>query len=110
MLQSLAPRVVERRACPRACGKQRVDVYDAEDALEQVYAGWIVDRSQGGVCLSLRHSEIEEGSVLALRPPSAPPFSRGVEVRVMNRRQKKEGTVFLGCVFVRSQSIGRIGA
>jgi PilZ domain len=92
------PRVRERRASARVSSKQRVFVFDPADALEEVYAGWIVDRSQGGVCLSLARSGIEEGSVLLVRP-TAVPAPLGIEVRVRNCRHK-HGNIYLGCEFV----------
>jgi PilZ domain-containing protein len=93
------PRLRERRASTRVSSKQRVFVYDPADALEEVYAGWIVDRSQGGVCLCLSRSDIEEGSILVVRPTSQPPLP-GIEVCVRNRRHR-QGNVYLGCEFMR---------
>jgi hypothetical protein len=105
-MQLLTPRLRERRASARVCSKQRVFVYDPADALEEVYAGWIVDRSQGGVCLSLARSDIEEGSILVVRPSTVPALP-GIEVRVKNRRQR-QGQLYFGCEFVRRQrALGR---
>jgi hypothetical protein len=98
------PRLRERRASARVSSKQRVFVFDPEDALEEVYAGWIVDRSQGGVCLSLARSGIEEGSVLLVRP-TAVPAPLGIEVLVRNCRHK-HGNIYFGCEFV--QRIQRV--
>ncbi|MBY0524274.1 MAG: PilZ domain-containing protein [Gemmataceae bacterium] len=98
-MQALAPRVMERRASPRVRGKQHVFIYDPVDALEEVYGGWILDRSRGGVCLSVKRADIETGNLLVLRPTSAE--SPGIAVRVKNCRPQ-DGIVLLGCQFVRS--------
>jgi hypothetical protein len=95
------PRVRERRASPRVSSKQRVFVYDPEDALDEVYAGYIVDRSRGGICLFLGRSDIDEGSVLIICATSLP-AAPGIEVRVKNRRHRG-GDVYFGCEFVRRE-------
>lgn len=98
-MRVLGSRALERRSSARIRGNQRVFVYDPEDALEEVHAGWIVDRSRGGVCLSLVRNDIAEGSILVVRPTSGP-NAPGIEVRVKNRRPR-QGSVYLGCEFVR---------
>jgi hypothetical protein len=90
----------ERRASPRIRSKQHVFIYDPADALEEVYGGWIVDRSRGGVCLALARGDIEEGSLLVVRPTPSTSHALGVTLMVKNRRVV-EGGVYLGCEFTR---------
>jgi len=86
----------DRRAWPRRNDIVRVAVTDLEDALEQPYTGWIMNRCPGGVCISFDPQTLDVGNVLAVQPY----WSRArVEVRVKNTR-RKAGQVHLGCEFV----------
>jgi hypothetical protein len=92
----------ERRASARQQKVLRVLVVDPADALEEPYRGWVVDRSQGGICLSFPRSDIEAGSVLKVQPLSTMAGLPWVEVRVKHRRQKRSRVEF-GCEFVQGQ-------
>ena len=92
----------ERRAWVRTHKLLRVHVSDPADALDEFYAGWITDRSPGGVCLSFAHLEVEEGNLLQVQPASAGATLPWIEVRVKNCR-RKPNRVELGCEFVQRQ-------
>jgi hypothetical protein len=62
----------ERRAWPRIKKPIRVLIHDPEDALEQPYVGWIVDRSQGGLCLTFRRVGLNTGFPSNLTPVVRP--------------------------------------
>jgi hypothetical protein len=92
-------RYSERRAWVRKHKLLRVHVADPADALGELYAGWITDRSAGGVCLSVSRLEVEEGTLLQVQPASAGTDLPWVEVRVKHCR-RKPNRVELGCEFV----------
>lgn len=92
----------ERRASARQQKVLQVLVVDPADALEEPYRGWIVDRSQGGICLSFPRSDIEVGNVLKVQPHSTTATLPWVEVRVKHRRLKRSRVEF-GCEFVKGQ-------
>ncbi|GIW79409.1 MAG: hypothetical protein KatS3mg105_1216 [Gemmatales bacterium] len=89
----------ERRAHPRCKELLPVLVEDPADALEDPYPAQIVDRSEGGVRLNVGRIDIEEGTILGLRPPRYPVDRSLVEVRVVNRRWLGD-KLELGCAFV----------
>jgi len=92
----------ERRAWVRSHKLVRVFVSDPADALEELYAGWITDRSAGGICLSFPHLAVEEGNVLKVQAASATEGLPWIEVMVKHRR-RKANRVELGCAFVKRQ-------
>lgn len=89
---------IERRASPRSSEPLRVLISDPCDALDDPFPATIMDRSQGGVCLSVGGQEIEEGTVLNVQPLET---GHGMyfEVLVKNRRLRNT-SVELGCEFV----------
>lgn len=95
-----APEVsaADRRIHPRRRKLLRVQVTDVLN--NAAFPGWVVDRSLGGMCISVDH-EIEAGTVLKVRPNSAPPSSPWVELRVQGVRPK-DGGFDLGCEFLRT--------
>jgi hypothetical protein len=97
----------ERRADPRLRKLMRVYVADPADALDEVFTGWVVDRSAGGVCLSFPRSEVEEGNILMVQPISPMANLPWIEVQVKHRRQKAS-RVELGCAFVHRAGWERI--
>jgi hypothetical protein len=92
----------ERRAWPRQQKVFQVVVVDPADVLGEPYPGCIVDRSQGGICLSFPCSDIESGSILRVQAISTTENLPWVEVRVKNRRLKRSRVEF-GCEFVQGQ-------
>ena len=98
-----APTRSERRAWPRCRNQLPVLVSDPGDALEDPYPACIVDRSRGGLCLLIGPTEIEEGTILGVRPTATAPYAQYIDVRVMNRRRQGK-SVHLGCEFVDTAS------
>jgi len=92
----------ERRAWARLHKLVRVFVSDPADALEELYTGWITDRSPGGICLSFPHLDVEEGNILKVQPASTTEGLPWVEVMVKHRR-RKANRVELGCAFTQRQ-------
>jgi hypothetical protein len=90
----------ERRAWPRQPGYVGVLVLDPEDALEEPFAGWLLNYSAGGVCLSFRGTTLQNGAVLRLQPVVSASATSWIDVCVRNRRQTPTQTL-LGCEFVR---------
>jgi hypothetical protein len=95
------PETQDRREAPRTRRQVRVQVTDA-DAKDPPVAAWVTDCSLGGLCLSVRN-EVTPGTVLSVRPASAPPGVPWVQVRVKSQRSF-EGNWELGCQFVRTPS------
>lgn len=91
----------ERRASPRIAGSLKVLVQDPVDALEGQFLAWVVDRSDGGVCLAFENGLIEEGNVLMVMPFSPSAKGPWIEVLVKHRRQK-ERTLEFGCAFLQT--------
>jgi len=90
----------ERRAWPRMAKLIRVLVLDPEDALQHPYVGWIVDRSQGGLCLAFRRVGLKMGDVFLVKPA----LSKGqpwITVKVRNGRWRNS-RLEIGCQFVRA--------
>jgi len=62
--------------------------------------GWVVDRSTGGLCLSVPNA-IEPGTILGVRTSDAPQSVPWVQLEVKNCREADIGWE-LGCQFVRT--------
>jgi hypothetical protein len=99
--ESPEPNLQDRREAPRTRRQVRVQVTDA-DAKEPPVTAWVTDCSLGGLCLSVRQ-ETPPGTVLSVRPASAPPGVAWVQIRVKSQRSF-EGNWELGCQFVRTPS------
>lgn len=95
-MRTVSAPIAERRAHTRSSENLRVLVSDPEDALNEPYPAWVVDRSPGGVRISFDSSHLDVGSELSIQASSS---AFPVEVRVRNRR-RREGRVELGCEFV----------
>lgn len=91
----------DRRASPRRRKMVRVLVLDVMYPDDPI-TGWIVDRSLGGMCMSVDRP-MEPGAVLRVRRNNAPGTVPWVEVRVQSVREKDE-TWDLGCEYLRSPS------
>lgn len=100
-MSDAAPSNEDRRIWPRRRKQLRVLVADPGDALDDPYLAWILDRSPGGLCLSVGSMDIEEGTILGVRPTSAAAHAPFIEVLVKNRRER-DHCLELGCEFVRS--------
>ncbi|MDQ7010332.1 MAG: hypothetical protein Q9M29_00790, partial [Mariprofundaceae bacterium] len=66
--------------------------------MDEPYPAWIVDRSQGGICLCFQRTGIGAGRTLKVQPASQSAPMLGVEVKVKNRRRKGR-RIELGCEF-----------
>jgi hypothetical protein len=90
-----------RRATPRRFRPVRVFVADSE-TLADPFPGWVLDRSQGGLRLTVPH-EYAPGTLLHVHPPQAPATAPWLQVEVKSCAFQ-EGAWQLGCQFVRSPS------
>jgi len=90
-----------RREAPRTRRQVRVQVTDA-DAKNPPASAWISDCSLGGLCLSLKEETLV-GTVLSVRPATAPPGVPWVQIQVKSQR-RFESVWELGCQFVRTPS------
>lgn len=90
----------ERRLSPRRRKLLRVLLIHAGSSSKVPFPGWVVDRSLGGMCLSVDHP-IDAGEILIVRRPNAPDKTPWVELCVQSLRTK-EDTWEIGCSFVRT--------
>jgi hypothetical protein len=95
------PNPQDRREAPRTRRQVRVQLTDAH-AKDPPVTAWVTDCSLGGLCLSVRQ-EATPGTILSVRPASAPPGMPWVQVQVKSQRSL-EGNWELGCQFVRTPS------
>lgn len=89
----------DRRIHPRRKKLLRVQLVNPFSNAEP-FSGWVVDRSLGGMCLSVDH-EVEPGTHLRARPTNVPPSFPWVELRVQSVRPKDK-VWELGCEFERT--------
>lgn len=91
---------LERRGSLRRRGNAvAILITDAEAATDP-YPGWVVDRSIGGLCLSVE-KPVETGMILSVRTNNAPVEVPWVQVEVRSCRQLNQEWE-LGCQFVRT--------
>lgn len=94
----------DRRETVRRKGRQvKVLITDAE-ALEEPVEGWIMDRSMGGLCLSVTQL-VGAGTILSVRTANAPQSTPWVQVEVKSCRDLG-GRWELGCQYVRTPPWG----
>jgi len=92
----------ERRAAVRRGGKPTKVYIAHSDSPDELFQGWVVDRSMTGLCL-LVSSEVAEGSVLTVRTIDAPRETPWVQVKVKRCTAHNETEAWeLGCQFVRT--------
>lgn len=99
--QDTEVRVEERRETPRRVGQVKALISDAEGRAQPTPA-WVIDRSEGGVCLSTKEPATT-GTILSIRPATAPPETPWTPIEVKSCRSI-EDTWELGCQFVRTPS------
>jgi hypothetical protein len=92
--------VADRRSSPRR--KKLLKITIRNESNGDLFSGWVVDRSLGGMCLAVSQP-LEVGTLIAVRRPSAPASIPWVELRVLHVRDQ-ESTWELGCTFTRSPS------
>src|SRR5947209_5872474 len=92
----------EKRTAHRRRGNPiQIHITDAE-ATRPPELGWVVDRSLGGLCLSV-NAEVKPGTVLSVRACNAPETVGWSQIDV--RSCRADGTAWeLGCQFVRTPS------
>ena len=96
----------ERRTSLRRTGRQiRVFVTDLEGKNPAV-EGWIMDRSMGGLCLSI-YEPVERGAQLKVQAENAPPGTPWVEIEVKTVRLDGD-RIEAGCQFLRPPSWGTL--
>jgi hypothetical protein len=91
----------ERRSWPRRKRAIQVVLQDAAGEGDP-FPAWIMDRSMGGLGMSV-DQPIEEGTILRVRRATAPADVPWVEIQVVSVRIK-ENAWELGCQFTRSLS------
>jgi hypothetical protein len=90
----------ERRVALRRGGNPVAILISDAEAHAEPHPGWVVDRSTGGLCLSVPDA-VAEGTVLSVRTTNAPTTVPWVQIEVKNcRLVGKEYE--LGCRFVRT--------
>jgi hypothetical protein len=89
----------DRRSWPRRKRAIQVMLQDAGGEGDP-FPAWIMDRSIGGLGLSV-DQPIEPGTMLRVRRPTSPPDIPWVEIQVKSVRIK-ETTWDIGCQFTRS--------
>ena len=96
----------ERRSSLRRCGKQvRVFITDREGKAKPV-EGWVMDRSMGGLCLSL-YEPVEKEATLKIMVDNAPVGTPWVEIEIKTMRL--DGDRYeVGCQFLRPPSWGTL--
>jgi hypothetical protein len=90
--------VDDRRFSPRK--KKLLKIVIRDESNDEMFTGWVLDRSLGGMCLSVQRP-LEAGGLLAIRRPNAPESIPWVEMRVRNVREQ-ESTWELGCEYTRT--------
>jgi hypothetical protein len=88
----------EKRSSLRREGNSVEVLVDGVTSLDQPIQGLVVNRSRGGLQLSLEQS-VEVGSLLRVRPPTAPEDLPWVEILVRHC-QARGDRWHLGCAFV----------
>jgi len=80
-------------------GGNPVQIYFAPpESKDRALTGWVVDRSMGGLCLTLPEEQAAD-TILAVTPVNAP-MSPWVDIVVRSCRPSKEGFE-VGCQFVK---------
>jgi hypothetical protein len=93
----------ERRAWPRYPKYIRVLLLAEDCAVEEPFAGWIIDTSRGGLRLRVPSELFPVGTLLHIRGPFASPRAPWTAVRVRNLRRRGDHWE-LGCEFVERAS------
>jgi hypothetical protein len=89
----------ERRAWPRFHQLCRVFILDPEDVLQQLSVGWIVDRSEGGLCVAFKRAGLRIGDTFLVELDPDNENEPWTAVAVKNSRWRND-RLELGCEFV----------
>lgn len=88
----------DRRSAPRRKAGCRVEVFLTDESKGPPLLGWVVDRSMGGLCLSVEEP-LKEGTIFNVRPRKAPQTAPWLAIEV--RSCRADGSVWeVGCRFV----------
>lgn len=88
---------LEKRTALRRAGKSVKVLISTTAAREQPLEGWILDRSTGGLCVSVPQS-FPQGTVLTIRAANAPPGTPSVRARVRHQRSHDDRWA-VGCQY-----------
>ena len=91
---------LERRQALRRGGNPIAVLLTDVDIKAKPVSGWVVDRSTGGICVSVPEA-VESGTVLCVRTANAPESVPWIQIEVKNCRPA-DGNWELGCQFVRT--------
>jgi hypothetical protein len=89
----------DRRSAPRRKGGNRVEVYLADDTKKEPLLGWVVDRSVGGLCLSVEQP-LNTGTILNVRPRRAQQTAPWLAIEIRSCRADGGGWE-VGCRFLK---------
>jgi hypothetical protein len=92
----------ERRVALRRRGNPKEIMVSDAEVKEAPFQAWVVDRSTGGLCLSLGE-EIPVGKVLSVRALNAPDTIPWVQIEVRSCRHEDDGWE-AGCQFLKTPS------
>jgi len=90
----------DRRSALRRGGNPVAILISDAEARAKPSSGWVIDRSTGGLCLSVSEPVVE-GTILSVRTSNAPETIPWVQLEVKNCRAVG-GEYELGCQFVRT--------
>jgi hypothetical protein len=94
----------EKRAALRRQGNPVAVLISDAKAAATPYYGWVLDRSVGGLLLSVE-TAVAVGTVMSVRPTNAPETAPWVQVEV--KHCQEEGRTWrLGCQFLKTPSWG----
>jgi hypothetical protein len=88
----------EKRGFNRRSGNAVPVVFTTTGSDNKLENGWVVDRSAGGLCLSLE-KPLDIGTFLKIRPSKAPVTAPWIEIQVRSCRAD-EANWELGCQFI----------
>jgi hypothetical protein len=94
----------ERRATLRRGGNPVAVLITDADVKQRPRYGWVLDRSMGGLGLSV-DEPVPQGTILSVRAANAPPNIAWVQLEVRSCRPEGESWD-LGCQFLRTPSWG----
>jgi hypothetical protein len=96
----------EKRAALRRSGNP-VPIYITNtDATMVPYSGWVINRSVGGLCVTVEaRLAMPVGTVLSVRATNAPDTIPWVQVEIRNSRNEGKDAI-LGCQFLKTPSWG----
>jgi hypothetical protein len=90
----------EQRSSLRRRGKSVKVLLSMKATPDQLFEGWVIDRSVGGLCLA-SSQEVPKGAIMNVRPMQAPESLPWIQIEIKNCRQ--DGNHWeIGCQFLRT--------